>query len=156
MPNGPPWILSVQAERKDWPVTVVNPPYDYWYHITFDENKLWNVTYSLALDGTNNNEFNLAFYKPVMGFPPGKKDFAFIGQFNNTHPNENGSWMGTKFDNEDIYLYATYKVAPDPALTFADCTLNSLQWPTSQGSSIIITFNGSGQSTIDLQMALAN
>lgn len=148
MPDGPPYISKIVEDSIPGPVGI-NPGPNDCYHIIFDENRLWNVSCQWSLDTTqgNNNEIDIAFYKPAMF---GKE---FVGRFNNVHPDELGPWTKIKFDNEDIYVQGTFKHSPDPNQGFITCGLVSEQ-VSETGEQGTMTFGGDQASIATITIAL--
>ena len=150
MPDGPPYIRSITEDTIPGPLgTHLNLVSSECYHITLDENRKWNVScgYSLDTSQRNNNEFNIAFYKPTW------EGGAFIGQFNNVHPDESGTWSNDKFDNEDIYVQGTFKHSPDPNQGFHGCGRIDAQ-VAETGESGTMQFAGDGDSVATLTLTL--
>jgi len=88
----------------------------YGYHVTLDENRLWDIECTVTRPNGNQNELNLAFYKPSVGV--GERFLTY----NDSHPSLRGPWNGFRFDNEDIYIVGTWKTRFSGAEVWQECS----------------------------------
>jgi hypothetical protein len=154
MPDGPPWIESVTKDTLP----------DGWlgydqdavgtatvFHLRLDENRRWTIQADFIRPGGNVNELNASFNKPVHFNTPER--FLFI---NDAYPQHKGPFRNFKFDNEDIYVGAQYKLRYDASLTsvWSPCRADGAALDLPNNAKCIMDFSNGAGSKIRVTVTL--
>jgi hypothetical protein len=128
MADGPPWIQSILPAT--FSVGGLNRTHR-GYAIKLDENRHYLIEVTATRAAGTNNELSLKLLR----------DQALVGNivkitWNDLYPEYRGPWVDYKFDNQEIFVLAQYKVRPDP---------NDSNWQDCGRSSGVVAPGGTGE-----------